>query len=216
MASRNISDIHTFIEFLIRKERGQFISPAQKDMILAAGQLDAVQEWFEPYGRTQSLHDALRVIRVYQPFTSDSGGFVSYNSNYLHLIGCPFTVYGSAVTKPTMINEDEFADAMRSQIRAVSNAYPIIIDTTNGFSIYPQSVQTGAYWYLRLPATPVYGYTQSGRTITYNSATSTQIEFSDIYINHIIALGLKHIGIDMDDDKVIQYAELFKQETTVT
>lgn len=211
--ARNISNLYDFYQYILRKERGIFQTPTQFTSNLDAGQMDAFQEWFKPYGANQNIHDALRVFKVYQPYTSDSAGFVTYPSNYIHLLGQPFTVAGSTVNGIDFINEDELPFALTSQLRPISNTYPIAVDTATGFSIYPQQTQVGAYFYLRRPATPVYGYSQSGRTITYDSATSTQLEWEEVYWNNILAKALKYAGINMSEEGIYQYADQYSKET---
>ena len=56
------------------------------------------------------------------------------------------------------------------------------------------------------------GYTQTGRTITYDPNTSTQLEFTDVYINNIIARTLKFWGINMAEQDIQQFAQLQTQE----
>lgn len=213
MANRNINDCYNLCLYIVRKERGVFLKVADFNANIDAGLLDAVELWFQGYGENQILHDAIRPLRIYQPFTSNTGGFVNFNSNYIHLLGGVFTVYGSAVTKPTMINEDEFVDAMRSQLRAISNEYPIIVDTATGLSIYPQSTQTGAYWYLRRPVSPSLAVTQVGRDLTYDATNSVQIELNEIYWNNVVARALKYAGVNMDEDGVYKFAQAYQQET---
>lgn len=211
--ARTLDDLYNFYRYIVRKERGVWITFPQFTANLDAGQLDAVEEWFEPYGKDQQLHDALRKLRVYQPYTSDAAGFVTYNSDYIHLLGQPFTVAGSTVNRIEFTNEDELPFALTSQLRPVSNSYPLGVDSSTGFSIYPQSTQLGAYFYLRRPATPVYGYSQVGRTVTYNPLTSTQLEFSDVYINHILAKALIYAGVAMNEQGITQYGMAYDAET---
>lgn len=209
--ARNISDIVDFIQYIVRKERGVFITPSQCTTNLDTGQMDCFGEWFKLYGADQEIHDALRPFRVYYQFTSDAAGFVTFPSGYLHLLGQPFTVTGSTVNRIDFVNEDELPFALTSQLRAVTTSYPIAVDTSTGFSIYPQTLQTGFFTYLKRPATPVYGYTQVGRVITYDSTTSTQLEWSDAYINAIIAQSLKYVGVNMDEQGISAFAEQYKQ-----
>jgi len=176
-------------------------------------QLEAVEEWFSTYGTTQIIHDAIRKLRVQKSFTSDSTGLVTFDADYLHLIGGAYTVSGSSINNVRFLNEDELALALKSQLRAVSTSNPIAIDASVGFRLYPAATQSGFYNYLRRPATPVLGYTQTGRTITYNSGTSTQLEFTDVYINNIISRALKFWGINMAEQDIQQFAQLQTQET---
>ena len=211
--ARNISNIIDFIQYVCRKERGIFITPAQSTANLDAAQLDCLAMWFKPYGATQEIHDALRPLRVYYQFISNAAGFVTYPDDYIHILGSPFTVTGSTVNEIGFVNESELPFALKSQQREVSNSYPIAVDTATGFSIYPQSTQIGFFSYLKRPPTPVYGYTQVGRVITYNSATSTQLIWSDAYINNIIARSLSFVGINMDEKGISDFANQFNEET---
>lgn len=210
---RSINDLYNFYQYVVRKERGVFVTIPQFNANMDGGQMDAFMEYFKGYGENQEVHDALRVFKVYQPFTSSAAGFVTYPSNYFHLLGSPFTVTGSTVNTLKFVNEDELSFALTSQLRAVTTAYPIGVDTSTGFSIYPQSTQSGAYFYLRRPATPVLAYTQSGRTITYDSANSVQLEWGETYWNNILAKALRYSGVNMDEKGISDFAEMYNKET---
>jgi len=209
----NINDIYNQMLFIVRKERGVFVTISEAMQTLDNAQLEAVEEWFSTYGATQIIHDAIRKLRVQKSFTSDSTGLVTFDSDYLHLIGGAYTVSGSTINNVRFLNEDELALALKSQLRVVSTSNPIAIDASVGFRLYPAATQTGFYNYLRRPAAPVLGYTQTGRTITYDPLTSTQLEFTDVYINNIMSRALKFWGINMAEQDIQQFAQIQTQET---
>lgn len=209
----NINDIYNQMLFIVRKERGVFVTVNEAMQTLDNAQLEATEEWFSTYGATQIIHDAIRKLRVQKSFTSDSTGLVTFDADYLHLIGGAYTVSGSTINNVRFLNEDELALALKSQLRVVSTSNPIAIDASVGFRLYPAATQAGFYNYLRRPATPVLGYTQSGRTITYDPNTSTQLEFTDVYINNIISRALKFWSINMAEQDIQQFAQLQTQET---
>jgi hypothetical protein len=209
----NLNEIYNFMVFIVRKERGVFVTIPEFESTLDNAQIEAVSDWFELYGTTQKIHDAIRKLRSQVQFTSTSDGQVDFASNYLHMIGGAYTVTGSTINSIRFVNEDEVALALKSQLRPVSTSLPIARDTATGFQIYPQVAQTGFYNYLRRPLKPVYGYTTSGRTITYDNATSTQLEFTDVYINNIISIALKFWGINMAEQDIQAFAQNQTQET---
>jgi hypothetical protein len=209
----NINDVYNFLVFIVRKERGVFITIPEAMQTIDNAQLEATEDWFSQYGVTQIIHDAIRKLRSQVQFTSASDGQVTFASDYLHMIGNAYTVTGSTINAVRFVSEDELPFALTSQLRSVSTSKPIAKDTSVGFQIYPQSTQTGFYNYLRRPVTPVLGYTQTGRTITYDPNTSTQLEFTDVYINNIIARALKFWGINMAEQDIQQFAQLQTQET---
>ena len=209
----NINDVYNQMIFIVRKERGVFVTIPEAMQTLDNAQLEAVEEWFSTYGTTQIIHDAIRKLRVQKSFTSDSTGLVTFDADYLHLIGGAYTVSGSTINNVRFLNEDELALALKSQLRLVSDSNPIAIDASVGFKLYPAAIQSGFYNYLRRPATPVLGFTQSGRNITYDPNTSTQLEFTDVYINNIISRALKFWGINMAEQDIQQFAQIQTQET---
>lgn len=211
--ARNINDIFNFIDYLVRKQRGVFVKIEDAMSALDAAQLDKLEDDFSLYGINQKIHDSIRPFRVYQPFTSASDGTVTYQSDYLHIVGSPYLVYGSTVTPITFILEDEFVSTLTNQLRPVNAGNPIARDISNGFVIYPQQVQVGGYTYIKRPATPVLSYTQVGRVITYIPSTSVQLQWSDIYINNIIARALKYLGLNMAEQDISAFAEKYTNET---
>ncbi len=210
---RNISQIYDFYQYIVRKERGVYITIAQAMQNFDAGQLDAFEDYYKMYGIDGTVHDALSPFRIYYMFTSDAAGVVTYPADYLHILGTAYTVTGSTVNEITFVNDDEFVSALMSQLRPVSLMNPIAADRSNGFQIYPSQLQLGFFTYLKRPATPVYAYTQVDRTITYDPLTSTQLEWTDAYINNIIAKSLRYAGINMDEQGISQFAEAYNQET---
>ena len=209
----NLNEIYNFMVFIVRKERGVFVTISEFESTLDNAQIEATSGWFELYGITQKIHDAIRKIRSQVQFTSASDGQVNFASDYLHMIGGAYTVTGSTINTIRFVNENEVSLSLKSQLRPVSTSSPIAKDTATGFQIYPQVAQTGFYNYLRRPAKPVFGYTTSGRTITYDSATSTQLEFTDVYINNIISIALKFWGINMAEQDIQAFAQNQTQET---
>ena len=211
--ARNINDIYNLALYITRKERGAYISPDELCQCLDFGQMEFYEECFKIYGINQTIHDALSNFKIRQQFTSASDGTVTFNSNYLHLLAGVFTVYGSTVNPVRFLVEDELPDALTAQLRKVTLNSPIAVDSANGFSLYPQSTQTGFYTYLKRPATPVLGYTQVGRVLTYDPNTSTQLEFTDAYVNTILSKALKLVGVNMDENGIEQFAQLQSKES---
>lgn len=211
--ARTLESVVDFMRYIVRKERGVFLTTDEAVQNLDVGQMDLFMSFFKDYGVTQNIHDALRPFRIYYQFTSNSAGFVTFPDGYLYLIGSPFTVTGSTVNEIVFVNEAEFPHALKSQLRPVSNSYPIAIDSSDGFSIYPQQTQIGYFTYLRRPAQPIYATVQSGRSIYYDATNSVNIEWEEQYWNNIIAKALKYVGVNMGEQDVFAFAEQFNQET---
>jgi hypothetical protein len=210
----NLDTIFRFMAFIIRKQRGAWITPQEAMDALDSGQMIKFQQYFSAYGVNQTVHDALKPFKVtnYQ-FTSTSGGNVTFPDNYEHFLNGAYTVTGSTVNPITFLNPDELPDALTGQLRPVSASNPIAVDTADGFLIFPQASVIGFYSYLKRPDVPVYGYSQVGRVITYDPLTSTQLEWDDSYLNTILASSMQFLGISMDENGIIQFSQMFDKES---
>jgi hypothetical protein len=49
--------------------------------------------------------------------------------------------------------------------------------------------------------------------VTYDPVNSIQPQFSDVYINNILAKALKYAGVYMNEEGVSSFANRFNQET---
>ena len=173
MAARNISDIFSLVNYITRTERGVFIAPSEFNEVITAAQLELFQYFWTSYQADQKVEDALQPFKVlrYQ-FASNSSGLVTFPSDYVHLFLGVFSIYGSTVCPVQFVDNENVADAVTNQLRPVTLSNPIAESSPTGFQMYPMSTQIGFYSYLRLPAQPVYGYTQVNRVITYDPNTS--------------------------------------------
>ena len=226
MATRNISQIYDLMEFVVRKYKGgSFVTIDEAMETLDTAQLTCLEEWFAPYGENQILHDAILPFKIDYVFVSDVSGRVTYPSDYLHLVSNVYTSIGSTRNKVTFKNEDEWVDATNSQLRAPSATAPIARDVSKynsstgvndgGFVIFPFTLQAGTFTYLQRPPTPVYAYTQVGRVVTYDPANSVQLQWTDAFVNKVIAKALKYWGIDLDEQGVSAFAESMDKENSV-
>lgn len=222
MAIRQINNIVDLMRFIVRKEKGIYVSIEEATATLDSTQLDYFEKLFADFEKNETIHDGLRPFRVIQGFTSSLSGFLNavyFPDDYMHFTGNAVTIYGSTLYKIKFVNDDEWADATRSQLRQPLSTAAIAKDIgksnvslNGGFQLFPLQTLVGSYDYLRRPVTPVYAYTVSGRTITYNAGASVQLEWTDNYINPIMFAALSYWSIDMDDNGLIQYSEMQKAE----
>ncbi len=101
----------------------------------------------------------------------------------------------------SFVNEDELSDRLNSQTKQPTRTAPIadIVDV-GWYNLYPQVVHAGTIYYLKRPDVPVFGYTQAGRAITYDPNTSTQLEWTEPYLNDVIFLALRFLGINLSNE----------------
>lgn len=228
-----IEEIHNRILFLIDKERNGFITHAEIDQALDIAQMrrldflygNPVQ--YQPgapipqvsLGVTQYVHDALSpfVKRLALSSGNTTAGAITMPTDYLRSISVKTNVYNNELATTitydiTPVTEEELAGRLKSQIIPVSTTEPVYVQRAGVLQVYPQATFTGELIYLKRPAKPVFGYTQSGRTITYNSGTSTQMEWRDDQVEHIINATVEILGFNLDDTTTMQYGDKKNKE----
>lgn len=225
-----INDVHNTIQYIVNKDQNQSITHAEIDLILDKAQLVLFNQYHTNpkmpaqaqaarYGESQRIDDSLSAFKsIYTFATGDTpGGILTLPGTYMHLISLHTTTYnnqlGRNVTHAVQIlSEEELSMRLESQVIPLDDEEPVAIMYQSSIRMYPATTKQGQLFYFRRPAVPVFGYTSSGRTATYNSGTSTQLEWRDYDIMNIISIALTYIGINMSSADVTQFAQLKSQE----
>lgn len=212
----NISEIHSFIEIIISQERGGFSTPQEIDSCLDRASM-AVFTYYRPlYATSIEAKEALASFRVKYNYSTDGLGSITLSnaSEFVRLLSMDVEVndpttpsgYNSLRRYPVMfVNEDELADRLNSQNKQPTATSPIA--DTHGigwYDLYPQQVHTGTIYFLKRPAKPFFDYSQSGRTITYLPNTSVQLEWTEPYLNEVIFVALSYLGVNLNNENLIQ------------
>lgn len=223
----NINDVHNVILFYLNKDQQAFITHEEIDETLDRAQMTlfdqyhtnpktAVNTPVETYGASQRIDDALSVFKQKYTFNSVAtpNGIITLPSNYQHLIALYTTTYNSTLARNIysavqVLSEDELIERLESQVIPVSTEDPVaIMNSQNMIQLFPEVPSTGAVYYFKRPAVPVFGYTQAGRNITYNPLTSTQLEWKDQDINNIIVIALQYYGLNMKAADIVQFGQV--------
>lgn len=226
-----IKDTHDIILYYLNKDQNSYVSHEEIDNVLDKAQLTLFNQYHTnpklpaqtqaaTYGESQRIDDALSPFKAKMTFTTGTtaNGIVSLPSDYMHLISLYTTAYNSDAGRNVysavqILAEDELIERLESQVIPVSADDPIgIMNTANKIQLFPEVPSSGGVYYFRRPVKPVYAYTQSGRTITYNSGSSVPLEWKDVDVNNIIVIALSYYGLSMNSADIVQFAELKTQQ----
>lgn len=215
------------MDFIIDKQQQAWYSPTEKDDMLHRAQMSWFMELYgnprtyQPgrytppiaYGVSQKINDSLSPFKKVAAFTSNSSGIITLPSDYIHLLALNTSEVlpsGTVVKRPVQIlNEDELITRLESQLCPVSVSDPIGIENSEKkIQLFPESTQTGKIYYMRMPVAPVYSYTQTGRVITYDNATSVQLEWDEPNVNTIMIKALSFIGINLQAMDLVQIMDI--------
>ena len=220
----NISEIHDFIDLITSQERGGFNTPAEKDAALDRASITLFEFYRPKYAKDIVAKEALSPFRVLYPFVTDGQGRITLTSgqNFVSLLAMEVEVYDPDTASSynpirtydvEFPNEDELAERKNSHINPPKTIAPIADTLGVGwYNLWPQQVHSGNMYFLKRPAKPVFGYTQSGRVITYVSATSTQLEWTEPYLNTVIFLALRYLFINLDNEVLVEQMTKFLSE----
>lgn len=219
-----IQEIQDFIDLITAQERGGFNTYAEKDAALDRASLTLFEVYRSQYAKSIEAKEALSPFRVRYDYTTDGDGEItlSIGQEFVHLLSMdvmvnePDTPSGFNADRryPVMFpNEDELADRLNSQIKTPSRTSPIAdIIGVGSYNLYPQVVHSGTIYYLKRPDAPIFSYTQVGRVITYDPNTSVQLEWTEPYLNNVIFLALRYLGINLNNEYLNQIMTQFLGE----
>lgn len=214
----NISEAVDFIQFWVNKKVNSFYTVSECVSVIDAGQMAMYRDLKPKYAVSQWVKDALSPFRESYNFTTAvSENVIVPDTYYLDLLDIQifFQVSNRTVYAPVkLINEDERANRLNSQVDPVTTTSPIGEQIgLRTFRLYPAGVYNGNVTYLRRPVKPVYGYTViSGRVIVYDPNTSTQLEWRETEHIPILLKGLQSMGINLSDQEIQNFAQLKTQE----
>lgn len=217
----DIGDLHDFILFLENKDQDNWHSPQEIDDAIHRSSMDLFWIFAPVYGKDAEAKAALDPFQTeYQVTPANSpGGLVTLPSgqvfpsplNFARLLSTMVVAYDNTLMRPVyfeidMVNDDEKADRLMSQLLPVTIDRPIATSKGNGiFQLYPQVPNTAVFTYLAMPVKPRYAYTQIDRVIYYNSAASTQLQWNEAYYTKIIDKALVYLGINVGDANLVQF-----------
>jgi len=199
----NLQDVFNELNFYINKFTGSYYTVSELEYALDMGQMGVYSDHKPKYATSQLSKEILAPFRETYNFTTQVSGYVIVpNSDYLDLLDIQiyFPISNRTVYYPVkLINEDERADRLNSQIDPVTITSPVGEQTApKTFRLYPTGTYNGNVSFLRRPVKPVFGYTVvSGRVIVYDPNTSTQLEWRDSEIPMIILKALQILGINL-------------------
>jgi hypothetical protein len=204
----NVDKVFRFIQFVANKESRGWVSPAEFNI---AGELSQIMA----YSKREAIFIATKkVLNDMRPFVnwsnvSEVTGEYPYPAGLRHLISARL---GSNNQPIQELTQAELGDALVSTITAPTEAYPALVQREAGAEVYPASISSSIRMeYLKAPTAPVWAYTLVSARPVYDSGNSTDFEFDDILFPEIAINILAHVGLNIKEELVTQYAMAFNQ-----
>lgn len=224
-------DVNVIFEYcnfeLNKNQSGNSLSPSEFNTCLAWSNLEyfklkyGLSEDYQAgrpvapvsYEISQKISDDMRTLRTVMggknspAMAVDINGWADIPSDYLHVSTIKYN--GNTVE---VLREDFLGDRLNNSIKYPSKENPICVIQENYIQFYPTDLGFVKFSYLRLPQTPVWGYTIVNDAVVYNPATSVQSEFPQDCLTDIGNLILHYAAQNLRDQLTLQTSEQRKEK----
>lgn len=228
--------IYDFIKFIGNKDyNGNFFKPEHYKSAIIAANLDlykkksGLPEEYRPgmpLGREgfEINQKSLDNVSHFKGHVTDQAvgtGYFAIPANYVYWDSMSYnyvaTIDGSPTTLPRpveILTEDKLADRRGNWTKQPTKEFPVAVERRDAawdrFYIFPTTINAVDFHYYRLPVEPVFSYTVAADVLTYDAAGSTEFEWPANLHMDLVRIMLSYLGINLGDDKLIQYAEMQK------
>jgi len=212
-----IDEAKRFLELLSQKTQSGGFSPAQFNLSADRAQMQLFERDFKSWQANEDVTEALSYFMDDDvPFAVPADGKVLYPSNYTHTVDVR-RYYVASSGSGTMIpcQEVKAADVgeiLISQLRPPTLRFPKFVEYDSHWQFYPKNVGTVIIDYFRRPSTPLWAFTIVNGRPVYDAANSVQFEFPDFAHNEIVGIMCSHLGINIRETQLQEFAEMFKQQ----
>ena len=211
----NNNELHELFYKLSDKNE-DYLPHSEIDLYLDRASMWLFNRFREIYGENIDSCEAIIPFKKKLDFTTGVNGIltvsalVGYSDEFIQLLNVQVSVLDAVTNLPRKwdaysLKDDENSSERNSQICPPSATYPRIEATEQGvFQFYPEQVHGGTVRYLRRPKVPVTAYTQVGRVFTYQSGSSTQLEWTAAYQSKVLWKALMYAGVPISDQMLIE------------
>ena len=194
----NINEMHQRIIFLKRQGQGAYHTREDIDRALNDGSNDAYNEEKRLFEMNGFISDNLSNFKT-SAIVTFTAGFGAKPANY------DYRTNAATSVKVEIVPEGEWVERLNDPVDVVSVTRPICA-IRDQIEIVPSSITTMKLYYLKRPATMVFGYTEDGDGNTiYNSGASTDSDWPASTHMSIILRALTYLGVSMTDDLLMKF-----------
>jgi len=207
-----VNEIKNIVTSVVSSERtGYTLKPEDFNLYLQKANFELFNQSLKNWENKQVITDILYPFKVKADLTF-AAGVATRPADYARHSAAWYDD-GATIVPVEVVTDAELPDRINNAITAPTVAYPIIYFLNEKINILPVSITTGVdLLYVKKPTTPVYAEKVENEINVYDSASSTQLDFDEIYHPDVIRTIIGFTGIDVKDSLIIQAIEREKQE----
>ena len=212
----NINDVYQKVLTLANKEQRGYITPQEFNLLADKAQKEIIDQYFYDinqfgriYGNTTEYSDMLELLdeKLSMLKESDtitvSNGFFTVDRNEVYRIGS-ITYDNNTEVEPVNYNEHKLRNL--SALTKPTLSRPVYVNQNNKINIFPNTITSIIMSYVKVPATPQWGYVTANNKPLYNSTTSTDFELHPVEESELVYKILTFAGIAIEKPGLTQLA----------
>lgn len=213
----NINDFKLFVEYCANKVQvGGYVSPSQFNMLANRAQMQVFEKDYQTYLQTKNIPDFLKTFLKNTVFqVPPTTAIYSAPSDFEHVAAMRRYAPGSpGIEIPVEETRDEsWGELQRSQLLKPTLQFPKYMEFGSEFRFLPKNIGIIKLDYFKTPVAPVWGYVYTSGRPVYDSATSTDFEFPESYLNSVASNYLALIGVNLKDGELSAFANDYQLKT---
>lgn len=178
-------------------------------------QLDEVKAQRKVFEGGLISSDNLSALKRTANLQVSTSGVVTQPTDYLYYSTARIKYFVDNVAHERdidVVKENEVGFRLNSQINPVSKRFPIMTMRNGTFQVFPSDVNYLVLTYIKVPTTPVWGYTTTNGRPVYDSSSSTNFELPKELTTDIIYRICQILGIRVKRQDLVQYGIAKEQE----
>lgn len=222
--------MYNLIKFVVNKDfSGNIITPDRFKELIKVVNIDlfrnkyGLPEEYQP-GRpipmeyvdiTLKNTDDLKAFRVALVNTPVVAGILPFPSNYAHrdevVYNYTKTINSVSTTLPRgveILRETQLSERRGNYTKLPTTRNPCGVVRSNGIHIYPAAITEVDYYYFRWPNEPVFAYIKGDGFITYDTANSTEFEYTKDESITLVRMILQYVGVNLRENEIVNYSQV--------
>lgn len=167
----------------------------------------------------QTFTDETKFLKRFVPNQSaiaTTAGVVDYPSDYFRFNAMHYNyqrnIDGVATVIPKtveMLTEDEYSDRAGNFTKQPTTKNPVCVTRVDGIYVYPATIVSVGFAYIKYPVEPIFSYIQEAGYITVG-VSPTEYEWPEVLLMDLTSRILGYIGINIREQELQQYSEMKK------
>lgn len=212
-----IDKVHEKLRLILDMAQAGYFSPEERDIALDVASLQRFAKFLPSYGVDMVSASVLSPFKVVGDFLTTEDGLFSLENCEKFLSASLYVMVGDEkkIRSAKIVNDDELADRLGSQLRKVDKMYPVVHDlgsTLEGdkfshvwnFKVYPSGESGGQAVWLKRPSQPVMVYSVVDGEEVYNPVGSVDMEWRDKDMVEVIIAAVGILGVALDNAMLVQ------------